>query len=503
MFGLGTKIPWDDGWVIESLSDSTIYMAYYTVCHVLQGSGSTNLDGSQEANFPASALTPEVWDYIYQSNAPKPSTTIPDALLEKMRREFQYWYPMDLRVSGKDLIGNHLTMCLYNHAAIWPNESETRWPRSMYTNGFVLLDGDKMSKSTGNFLMLDEACELYSADAVRFALADAGDSLEDANFERKRADSAVTMLYVEEIFARAAMRDPTVGKKDQLQLRDGELSYFVDRAFQNELGALIAETLACYEGMRWRDGIQAGAFGLQLLRDAYRDWCAKSGVPMHSGLLVDYARVQAALLAPVCPHFSHHVWFDVLKEKAAISWPEERPVDKALSRSYGFLRSAARQLRLDSAKELKSLKGKKPAGAYVYVATTYPDWRKAVLKTARAVCNGSLVEKKELLGALKKDPAFAKDGPFAKQAKLAMQFGSFQHDYAAEVGLGAFDDVLPFSQVQILEESKTYVQKNICGGDLDITIVDLDATADAPGPDKKKANASPGKVALHVFAAEA
>ena len=52
------------------------------------------------------------------------------------------------------------------------------------------------------------------------------------------------------------MRDPTVGKKDQLQLRGGELSYFVDRAFKNELGALIAETLACYEGMRWRDGIQ-------------------------------------------------------------------------------------------------------------------------------------------------------------------------------------------------------------------------------------------------------
>ena len=164
------------------------------------------------------------------------------------------------------------------------------------------------------------------------------------------------------------------------------------------------------------------------------------------------------------------------RRKQRLVGPLKGPWTKLFSRSYGHLRSAARQLRLDSAKELKSLKGKKPAGAYVYVATTYPDWRKAVLKTARAVCNGSLVEKKELLGALKKDPAFAKDGPFAKQAKLAMQFGSFQHDYAAEVGLGAFDDVLPFSQVQILEESKTYVQKNICGGDLDITIVDLDAT---------------------------
>ena len=500
LFGLGTKIPWDPTWLIESLSDSTIYMAYYTVCHVLQGSGSTNLDGANEANFPASALTPEVWDYIYQTNAPKPTSSIPDNLLEKMRAEFRYWYPMDLRVSGKDLIGNHLTMCLYNHAAIWPAEAATRWPKSMYTNGFVLLDGDKMSKSTGNFLMLDEACDLYSADAVRFALADAGDSLEDANFERKRAESAVTMLFVEELFARASMRDPTIDKKAQLNLRDGDLAYFVDRAFQNELGALIAQTLECYEAMRWRDGIQAGAFGLQLLRDAYRDWCAKSNVPMHAGLLVEYARVQAQLLAPVCPHFAHHVWVDVLKETTAIRWPEERPVDKALSRTYGFLRGAARSLRLDSAKELKSLKGKKPVGAYVYVATTYNDWRKAVLRTARDLCRGTLVEKRELLGALKKDPQFAKDGPFAKQAKLAMQFGSFQHDFALEVGLGAFDDTLPFSQMDILEQSKTYLQQSICGGDLPVTIVDLDATSDAPGPDKNKNNASPGKIALHVFA---
>lgn len=35
--GLGTRIPWDPQYVIDSLSDSTIYMAYYTVAHLLQG----------------------------------------------------------------------------------------------------------------------------------------------------------------------------------------------------------------------------------------------------------------------------------------------------------------------------------------------------------------------------------------------------------------------------------------------------------------------------------
>jgi leucyl-tRNA synthetase len=42
-FGLGTKVPWDKQFVIESLSDSTVYMAYYAVVHKLQGGA---LDGS-------------------------------------------------------------------------------------------------------------------------------------------------------------------------------------------------------------------------------------------------------------------------------------------------------------------------------------------------------------------------------------------------------------------------------------------------------------------------
>jgi leucyl-tRNA synthetase len=79
-------------------------------------------------------------------------------------------YPMDLRVSGKDLIGNHLTMALYSHASIWKDRPEM-WPRSYYTNGHLNLNNDKMSKSTGNFLMLEEAINNFSADATRYALS--------------------------------------------------------------------------------------------------------------------------------------------------------------------------------------------------------------------------------------------------------------------------------------------------------------------------------------------
>ena len=34
-YGLGSKLPWDPQFLVESLSDSTIYPAYYTVSHML------------------------------------------------------------------------------------------------------------------------------------------------------------------------------------------------------------------------------------------------------------------------------------------------------------------------------------------------------------------------------------------------------------------------------------------------------------------------------------
>lgn len=71
-------------------------------------------------------------------------------------------------------------MCLYNHAFVWPDAR--RWPRAMFANGHALINAEKMSKSTGNFMTLIECVEQYGADATRLTFADAGDGLDDANF---------------------------------------------------------------------------------------------------------------------------------------------------------------------------------------------------------------------------------------------------------------------------------------------------------------------------------
>ena len=61
----------------------------------------------------------EVWDYVFGrtqlSDDLVSKSGISKETLEGMRRDFEYFYPLDIRVSGKDLIPNHLTFFLYNH----------------------------------------------------------------------------------------------------------------------------------------------------------------------------------------------------------------------------------------------------------------------------------------------------------------------------------------------------------------------------------------------------
>ena len=158
-------------------------MAYYTIAHLLHGEANMFGDAASPSGVKAEQLTDEVFDYIYLKGSKPTDSDISADLLDQMRKEFEYWYPMDLRVSAKDLIPNHLTMALYNHAAVWQDYPEL-WPRGYYCNGHILVDAEKMSKSMGNFLMMKDCCigdtfdakgdaTAWSADATRLALVHA------------------------------------------------------------------------------------------------------------------------------------------------------------------------------------------------------------------------------------------------------------------------------------------------------------------------------------------
>lgn len=500
-FGLGTQLPWDQRWVIESLSDSTVYMAYYTIAHILHG-GINNLKGTNTTAVKAEDLTDEVFNYIFlnQSFPENYTCNVNPSILQEMKKEFEYWYPFDLRVSAKDLIPNHLTMSLYNHIEIWKDFPE-RWPGGIYCNGQIMVNAEKMSKSKGNFLMLLECIEEYSADATRFALADAGDTLEDANFDKAVANQAIQYLYVEEDWIRSIVNLPINER------RDGELS-FMDRTFSTEIDYLIEETQREFQKLCYREGIHRCWYDMLIARDIYRDWISKCGISVHYPTIMKFIHSLVIMISPICPHWSENLWKNVLQDTLLTTvkvnsihqalWPQyTQQCDPSIRKQYIFFKDVLRAFRLSVLKTTTSGITEKGRGAHVYISSTYEDKKVLILKFLQSLYDQST--KTFPIDLLKKMKVFVESDPlWKKETKVLMQFGAFMRDEALERGYDALAISLDFDQKQILQVNENYIRIS-----LELTEIQFINTSESfnSSYDKKKfESAVPGKPSYHFYA---
>lgn len=284
-FGLGTKLPSTDQ-IIDSLSDSTIYMAYYTIAHLLH-------------KIPYAELDDSFWDSVFL-DCPIKLTTYSD-IINDMKTEFNYWYPLDLRISGKDLVQNHLTMCLFNHLMIWKNESVL--PRGFMIGGYLMLEGKKMSKHTGNFLTLSDGVKKYGADAYRFALAN-NDGIDDGNFEGKQADVAIIKLNNElewiENFIESLL-------PDHVDRTDKDI---FDKAFEDDMNIIVGAIDNAYENGLFRTVVQE-IHKLIASRLSYinfkNHFKGNSGSPHRKDLFKLYINNFIKVLSPICPFLGEYM----------------------------------------------------------------------------------------------------------------------------------------------------------------------------------------------------
>ncbi|TVY41970.1 Leucine--tRNA ligase, cytoplasmic [Lachnellula subtilissima] len=443
-YGLGSKLPWDPQFLVESLSDSTIYMAYYTIAHLLHKDIFGKTPGL--AGIKPEQMKDEVWDYVFArrelTDEILTESGISKETLGSMRREFEYWYPLDLRVSGKDLIPNHLTFFIYIHLAIFPPEY---WPKAVRANGHLLLNGEKMSKSTGNFMTLDDMVKKYGADASRIALADAGDGVADANFEEDVADNNVLRLFT----LREWCEDQV---KDQASLRSGPKNDFLDALFENEMNSLVHEAYTHYADTNYKLALKSALYDFTSARDFYREASGAAGIKMHKDLVFQYIELQALLLTVIAPHWAEYIWLEVLQKPSTVQnalWPQVPAANPALSAEREYVRNTSSNVTsAEAAQQKKKAKGKdigydlkKPKKLSIFAAAKFPAWQEKYIDLVREAWNPDTktVNDKELNGKIAKMGEMKKAMPFVQGLKRRLVGGeSPQHVFERKL---AFDEL--------------------------------------------------------------
>ncbi|XP_061996181.1 leucine--tRNA ligase, cytoplasmic-like isoform X2 [Rosa rugosa] len=462
-FGLGTRIPWDEEFLVESLSDSTIYMAYYTIAHFLHNG---DMYGSSKSAIKPEQMTDEVWDFIFCDGPYPKSSDISSSILSEMKQEFEYWYPFDLRVSGKDLIQNHLTFCIYNHTAIM---SKKHWPRGFRCNGHLLLNARKMAKSTGNFRTIRQAIEEFSADATRFSLADAGDGIDDANFAFNTANAAILRLTKE-----ISWMEEVLGTDSSL--RPGPPTTYADRVFANEINIAVNRTEQNYSNCMFREALKTGFYDLQAARDEYQFSCGAGG--MNRDLLWHFMDVQTRLITPICPHYGEYVWRELLKKDGFVvnaGWPLADAPDLTLQSANKYLQDSIISMRKLLQKQVSSSKkGKKatPVTALtednnltglIYVNEHFDGWKAECLKILQINFNRdshTFSSDKVIQEALQKS-SIGQSKDFRQIQKLCMPFMKFKKDEAIAIGDQALDLKLPFGEIEVLKENLDLIKRQL------------------------------------------
>ena len=352
--GLGTRLPWDPDWLIEPLSDSTVYMAYYTIAHHL-------------ATVSADLLTPEVFDYIYLG---KETPGLPEReKLDRMRKEFLFWYPYDFRFSAKDLISNHLTFQLFHHVAIFP---EPCLPRGMVVFGMGLLNGAKMSSSKGNVFLLEDAVDEFGADTVRMFLVGSAEPWQDFDWRNELVSSTRKQIdrFVNTVFeCRAGQESP------------GNL----DRWLESRLQGHIVRTTEALDRFQTRQALQEAFFGIESDLKWYR-----RRLPVGSAgslYLRELCSVWVRLLAPVIPFTCEYLWKE-LGGDGLVSyapWPGADPaaVDSRLELAEELLARTVEDI--ESILKIIQIA---PSAITIYTA---PSWKKRVFSAVAAAENRNTV----------------------------------------------------------------------------------------------------------------
>ena len=364
--GLGTRMPWDDQWLIEPLTDSTIYMSYYAIAKYLRD---MNPDDLNRAFFDKVLL-----------NKDSGEITVPEEKVKEIQDEFNYWYPLDWRLSAKDLVGNHLSFLMFAHSAIYP---EAKWPKGTVVFGMGLLEGNKMSSSKGNVILLKDAIRDYTADVVRLFLMASAEPWQDFDWREKEVLGTKGRLEWFREFA-AKVEDVKGSALDLSNIEEVELTRTIDQWMISQLNEHIKKSTEALEVFQTRQALQESLFLLKKDVDHYLyrvKHLLDSQDPAIVYVLSAVLEAWIKLLAPFTPHTSEELWSAYGGEGyvSEAAWPEadeslmSAEIDKAEELVENIIKDIA---------HIKQMVKDEIEKVHIYLA---PDWKWELYKIADEV----------------------------------------------------------------------------------------------------------------------
>ncbi len=231
------------------------------------------------------------------------------------------WMPVDRYVGGIEHAVMHLLYSRFVTKVL--SDMELLSHREPFTNlvtqGMVLLDGDKMSKSKGNVVSPQRIVEEYGADTARLFTMQAAQPEKDFDWTEEGVKSSHQFLERLAGTVESFVESSFDGEHD-------EVAEYVER----EIDATVAIANDEFESLTFNGALRETQ-ELTTLLTRYREETSPHGPTLERGL-----RTVVKLLAPVTPHICEELWGDLGGEGFVVEaeWPEPEtdPTELELAR---------------------------------------------------------------------------------------------------------------------------------------------------------------------------
>ena len=224
------------------------------------------------------------------------------------------WLPVDQYIGGVEHAILHLLYARWFTKAFkklgWTSHDEPF--KNLLTQGMVLMDGSKMSKSKGNTVSPVELVEKYGADTARLFILFAAPPERDLEWSEQGVEGC--FKFLNRVYRLVDELAPVA----KLELEFGNLTKADKdmRAKTNNTLKKVTEDLNDKFGFN-----TAIAALMELINDLYK---YKELEDRNDAVIKEAIKAVAVILAPFAPHLGEELWLMIGKEASVfdIGWPD-------------------------------------------------------------------------------------------------------------------------------------------------------------------------------------